>query len=153
MTVRRVLPGLVVLALVGAGVALYFAPSRPQAEIGRARALLPQPPPGAQEVGHSVETTDVNSCEGSLVCAAIPPGQTSTLYVVFRYRVPRGVRPRDIATWYVQRMRGWTATGEVAAGSLAFERGRTFINVDAQELAVPSPPGAREFQVTVYPIL
>jgi hypothetical protein len=151
MTLRRLSAGLVVLALVGAGVALYFAPSRPQAEIRRARALLPPPPPGAQEVGHSVETSDVNSCDESLVCAEIPPGQASTYYVVFRYRVPRRVRPRDVATWYVRRMRGWTAAGEIAAGSLSFQRGRTFISVDAQELVVPSPPGAREFLVSVYP--
>jgi hypothetical protein len=149
---RRAVPALIVLALVGAGLALYFAPSRPQAEIRRARALLVPPPPGAREVGQLVETTDENGCDESFLptCIAIPPGETSARYVVFRYRGTSRLRARDVTTWYRRRLLGWNVL-DSEDGYVLFASNGMRIEVDAQELIGALPPTVREFWVSVYP--
>ena len=145
----RVLIGFVaVVALLVAGVSLWWkwAPVHKHSYLARDERLLAaiQPPPGARELGRSVEAVDDGACDQAFgPCFA--PTRTVAYSLTVTYLVPRGMRLDAVPRWYGRRLHGWTRFAPAPAPIVLFRHGKQSIEVDAQQMFTPR----REYRVTV----
>jgi hypothetical protein len=150
MTIRRIVPA---LAVVAAGLALWqFATPRRDTDLHRANALLAlvPPPPGVRESSRYLELRTQDSCDESDYPCVTLPAPSGHYVLTVSYRVPGGMRARDVHAWYRGHLRGWTETHPYPTPVWDFHRRHASIAVDAQQIA-GFPPRSRWVQVTVDP--